>query len=417
MFLKNDGSLANVYSYKNVYNNIITISSGGTFLSLNVSPSRIAKSLSRIYHGTIYSNNNSLINGSQMIIYDKNNGEVARINNDISGNRSDTALIYYDENSNYLLNRSLRTSTSSDIGSDNNILIKHLNTFSDNSVIIGGEFNTNEIRIYNESNVQLGLIQSPIVKTTIRPNDNFFVKFDSAGNLLHYNYLRISNPTLNSFANCRISYINTDTSDNYYVVGSFAPQTTGLFQIYDVNSTSTVLYDTSGYQANLNTPSGNNLYNSSTNSAHNYIIKYNSSGQFQWFAPTYNNINDGHPDMPYYVGSVGSNILAVYYCGSSLGPGQLMRIYHGKTATQRDTSGVLYASVDLSNNTQTPTTNQIIVNYDSSGQVQWVKSFEGFYIAPILSNNISLLGADSISFGSTEISSSMLELLYCIKLI
>jgi hypothetical protein len=133
---------------------------------------------------------------------------------------------------------------------------------------------------------------------------------------------------------------------------------------------SNILYDTSGYTFNGDL---NNTCNFST--ANLFITKYNYNGDFQWFTPMGTNTTDLSGDVSYDIKTTSNGIiLSILYAGTPSSPSGTLLLYQGKTSAQRDTSGVVFRSVPLSN---TSLYNNVIMKYNFDGTGSWVKSISG----------------------------------------
>ena len=384
-FIRKDGTTIKTYNFRNL-NNRMDYLNTINFTNASIMP-RIATTSNRVYSVLPVGYLNTALvspppNGPKLEILDDSNSVIANITTDVSGgnaNRFDSALLIYSAAGDYITNVSMRTRDLSD-NNANSIAIRGLNTFSDGSVILCGDFNTQQIVFFNAADVSMGQLTLPIRKTagTNNNRDIFMAAFDTGGALRYYNYIRSTNQNVGQ--NEIDTAITIDTADNVYIIGSYInsfipPAGTSLMQFFAKNKSSTslssnILYDTSGYTFNGDL---NNTCNFST--ANLFITKYNYNGDFQWFTPMGTNTTDLSGDVSYDIKTTSNGIiLSILYAGTPGSPSGTLLLYQGKTSAQRDTSGVVFRSVPLSN---TSLYNNVIMKYNFDGTGSWVKSISG----------------------------------------
>jgi hypothetical protein len=386
-FTSKDGKSMNLLHFRGGYTGFFN-SRTFNFTLASITP-RIATTSSRTYSALFYNAFSDTPASTPLQILDISDNIVAQINTDVSGSssaRCDTALIITDENGNYITNASMRTTDLSDNNTGNSIVVRGINTFSDGSVIVAGDFSTQQIVFYNAADVSMEQLTIPVRKTSGAGNnrDIFMAAFNTSGVLRYYNYIRST--SIGTTANEIDSALAIDSNDNAYLVGTFInPSSPNLIQIFDKNTSSTtpssnILYDTSGYKVN-------NIPNDNCNfaSAMCFITKYDYSGNFQWFAPMGTNLSDLSGDVSYHVKTTNTGVVLSTIFNGIVQPGNALKLYQGKTIAQRDTSGVIFRNVDLSNTTLG---NVLIAKYDSSGNGAWVRQIRGNFFpgSPTLTN-------------------------------
>ena len=404
-FTSNDGNTIKTYHFRNL-NNRLDYLNTRNFTNSSIT-SRIALSKNRVYNVIPCAYLNTALalpppNGPRMQILDDSDNVIANITADVSGGnteRFDSALLIYSVSGDYITNVSMRTRDLSD-NNANNIAIRGINTFSDGSVILCGDFNTQQIVFFNAADVSMGQLTLPVRKIpgTSNNRDIFMAAFDTSGALRYYNYIRSSSPFSgqNEFAGT----LTVDTADNVYMVGTYfnqagGPSTQTLMQFFAKNKSSTVpssniLYDTSGYNF-LGIPNNSCNFSSPTL----FVTKYNYNGDFQWFATMASHPNDISGDLPYQIKSTSNGVIvSMLYSGSIGGSSGNLSIYQGKTSAQRGISGEIFCSAPLSNTTLF---NNVIVKYNFNGTGAWAKSISGdiFFVSQLLSYHPVNLIVDS----------------------
>lgn len=374
-FISKDGKSMNLLHMKGAFNGVYN-SGTPNFTSASITP-RIAVSGNRTYTALFYHTRNNISATNKLQILDISDTLLGQISNDVSGaltTRFDSALIITDQNGNYITNASMRTRDLSDNLANNSIAVRGINTFSDGSVIVAGDFSTQQIVFYNAADVSMGQLTIPVRKTSGANNnrDIFIASFDTNGALRYYNYIRSTNinPGQNEFD----SSIAIDSANNAYIVGTFINAGTDLMQFFAKNTSLTpltdVVYDTSGFQ--FATDPTNNC-NFSTNMV--FLSKYDYSGNFQWFAPMGTNNTDLSGDVSYLTKTTSTGIvLSMLYASATGSPSSTLNIYNGKTVAQRNTPGVIFRFVPLLGTTLY---NNIIIKYDFNGNGVWAKQIRG----------------------------------------
>jgi hypothetical protein len=388
-FTSKDGKSMNLLHFRGGYNGFFRTPTIN-FTNASITP-RIATTLSRTYTALFYSAFADTPASEPLQILDISDNIVAQIRTDVSGaasTRCDTALIITDQNGNYITNVSMRTRDLSDNNAGNSIIVRGINTFSDGSVILAGDFNTQQIVFYNAADVSMGQLTLPVRKTNGGNNnrDIFMASFDTNGSLRYYNYIR-STATLTN-ANEIDSSITVDNGDNAYIVGTIVNPRVGgsppfdIIQIFARNTSSltpssNVVYDTSGF-----TFAGDPQNNCNFSSNNVFITKYDSSGDFQWFAPM-GNSNDLSGDVSYQIRATNTGVVTSMLYSNNIG--QPLFIYNGQTIAQKNTPGILFRQVPLLNTTLF---NNVIIKYNSDGSGGWVKQIRGdiFPGSPTLTN-------------------------------
>lgn len=374
-FTSNDGKTMKLLHFRGARNGIYNMLTPN-FTRVSMTP-RIALSANRVYSSLFYNRQNANISSSTLQILDINDTVLDQITSDIIGGSSlryDAALIITDQNGNYITNVSMRTTDLSDNNAGNSIAVRGINTFSDDSVILSGDFSTQEISFFSANNTLMDKLTLPVRKTNGGNNnrDIFMASFNSSGTLRYYNYIRSTNQNIgqNEFD----SSIAVDSNDNTYVVGTFINAGSNLMQFFAKNTSLTpltdVVYDTSGFQF---AGDPNNNCNFSTNMV--FLSKYNYNGDFQWFAPMGTNSTDLSGDVSYLTKITSTGIvLSMLYASATASPSSTLNIYNGKTVAQRNTPGVIFRFVPL---VGTSLYNNIIIKYDFNGNGVWVKQIRG----------------------------------------
>jgi hypothetical protein len=406
-FTSNDGKSMKLLLFKGALNGLYN-SPTPNFTFASITP-RIAVSATRTYSSLFYAgfDPSAVPNAKNLQILDISDNILGQITNDVSGvasTRFDSALIITDQNGNYITNVSMRTRDLSDNNAGNSIAVRGINTFSNGSVILAGDFSTQQIVFFDAADVSMEQLTVPVRKTFGATNnrDIFMVSFDTTGVLQYYNYIRTESTAPN--ANEIDSSVAVDSADNAYIVGTINNpiSNTGppLFQIIynklqffakntsSLTTPSNVVYDTSGFAY------GGNPSNNCNFSANNvFITKYNYNGDFQWFAPM-GNANDLSGDVSYHVRTTSTGVvLSMIYNSTMTNPGERqMTIYNGHTIAQRNTPGVAFRRLDLSG---TPLSNNIIIKYNPDGTGAWVKQIQGnlYTAGPTSGSSITSIGS------------------------
>jgi hypothetical protein len=404
-FTSKDGKSMNLLHFKGGYTGFFN-SRTFNFTLASITP-RIATTSSHTYTALFYNAFSNTPATTPLQILDISDNIVAQIRTDVSGGSSarfDSALIITDQNGNYITNASMRTRDLSDNNGGNSIAVRGINTFSDGSVILAGDFATNQIVFYNAADVSMEQLTVPVRKTFGSGNnrDIFIASFTTSGVLRYYNYIRTESTAPN--ANEYDSSVAVDSADNAYIVGTINNpiSNTGppLFQIIynklqffakntsSLTPSSNVVYDTSGFAY------GGNPSNNCNFSANNvFITKYNYNGDFQWFAPM-GNANDLSGDVSYHVRTTSTGVvLSMIYNSIMTNPGERqMTIYNGHTIAQINTPGVVFRRLDLSG---TPLSNNIIIKYNPDGTGAWVKQIQGnlYTAGPTSGSSITSIGS------------------------
>jgi hypothetical protein len=276
----------------------------------------------------------------------------------------------------------------------NNIAVRAINTFSDESVILSGDFSTQQIVFYNAADVSMGQLTIPVRKTSgVINRDIFMAAFNTSGVLRYYNYIRSTN--ISSAINELNSSIAIDSANNAYLAGTILNASTpNLIQIFNKNTSSTtpsanIVYDTSGFSFGGDP---NNNCNFQTNNV--FITKYDYNGDFKWFAPIGNQL-DLSGDVSYQIKATNTGVvISMLYNGTmSSSPAGIrtMSIYDGQTIAQKNTPGNVFRRVDLSG---TSLSNNIIIKYAFDGSGSWVKQIQGdvYLGGPITASSITNIG-------------------------
>ena len=375
-FTTNDGNTMKLLHFRGARNGIYNMQTPN-FTRSSMTP-RIALSANRIYSVLFYNRQNTDISSSTLQILDISDNVLDQITSNVLGSaastRFDTALIITDQNGNYITNASMRTTDLSDNNAGNSIAVRGINTFSDGSVIVAGDFSTQQIVFYNAADVSMGQLTIPVRKTNGQNNnrDIFMAAFRTDGTLRYYNYIRSTNinPGQNEFD----SSIAIDSANNAYIVGTFINAGTDRMQFFAKNTSLTpltdVVYDTSGFQFAGN-PANN--CNFSTNMV--FVSKYDYSGDFQWFAPIGTNNTDLSGDVSYLTRTTSTGVvLSMLYASTPGSASSTLNIYNGKTVAQGNTPGVIFRFVPL---LATTLYNNLIIKYDFNGNGVWVKQIRG----------------------------------------
>jgi hypothetical protein len=400
IFTSNDGKTMKLYQFQNANNNFSLLSTVN-FTRASITP-RIATGLNRVYSVIGYANiaSNQGPYGQKLRILDISDNIVADITSDVSGtstSRFDSALMIYSTSGDYITNASMRTRDLSD-NITNNIAVRGINTFSDGSVIVAGDFNTQQVVFYNAADVSMGQITLPMRKTNGGANnrDIFMAAFRTDGTLRYYNYIRSTNIGAIS-ANELSTHIEVDSADNYYIIGTIAnPSFPNLVQIFDVSKSSVtpsanIVYDTSG-----SAPGGAPTNNLNTDVPIGFVAKYDFNGNFQWFAPTFMTLPDISGDASYLGRAVGNDIVISSFFLRGTGAGIPLFIINGQTSAQRGTPYTSFTNLQLVNSSLI---NNFIVKYNgTNGQVQWVKHIRADCNLSVSANGSSLpLVVDSLN--------------------
>jgi hypothetical protein len=377
-FTSKDGKSMKLLHFKGGYTGFFRTPTFN-FTNASITP-RIATTSSRTYTALFYNAfTDPAVVTTPLQILDISDNIVAQIRTDVSGTastRCDTALIITDQNGNYITNASMRTRDLSDNNAGNSIIVRGINTFSDGSVIVAGDFSTQQIVFYNAADVSMGQLTIPERKTNGANNnrDIFMAAFNTSGVLRYYNYIRSTN--IGTTANEIDSALAIDSNDNAYLVGTFInPSSPNVMQFFAKNTSSTtpssnILYDTSGYRVN-------DISGDSCNfaSAMCFITKYSYNGDFEWFAPMGTNNTDLSGDVSYLTKTTSTGVvLSMLYASTTGSLSSTLNIYNGKTVAQRNTPGVLFRNVPLLN---TSLYNNLIIKYDFNGNGLWVKQIRG----------------------------------------
>ena len=394
-FTNKDGKNMNLLHFKGGYNGFFRLPTFNFTLS-SITP-RIATTSSRTYTALFYNVFNDTPATTPLQILDISDNILAQIQTDVSGTastRCDSALIITDQNGNYITNASMRTRDLSDNLANNSIIIRSINTFSDESVILAGDFATQQIVFYNAADVSMGQLTIPVRKTSgVINRDIFMAAFNTSGVLRYYNYIRSTN--ISSSINELNSSIAIDSANNAYLAGTISNTSTpNLIQIFNKNTSSTtpsanIVYDTSGFRFGGD-PTNN--CNFQTNNV--FITKYDYNGDFKWFAPIGNQL-DASGDVSYQIRATNTGVVIsmLYNSTMSTTPAGIrtMQIYDGQTIAQKNTPGNIFRRVDLSG---TSLSNNIIIKYTFDGSGSWVKQVQGdvYLGGPITSPSITNIG-------------------------
>lgn len=397
-FTSNDGKNLKLLHFRGSINGLYNM--GTVNFTRQSILTRIALSANRSYGALFYHYRDGVPDTSSLQILDTSDNILGQITSDISGgasSRYDSALIISDQNGNYITNASMRTTDLSDNNAGNSIAIRGINTFSDDSVILAGDFSTQEISFFSANNTLMDKLTLPVRKTNGSGNnrDIFMASFNSSGALRYYNYIRSTNQNVGQ--NEIDTSIAVDASDNTYMVGTFinsfvSPANTSLLQFFAKNKSSitpssNIVYDTSGYAFNSDPNNSCNFNSSSV-----FLTKYNYSGDFQWFAPMGTNSTDLSGDVAYHAKTTTTGIvLSMLYASTVGSPSSTLNIYNGKTSAQRNTPGVTFRFVPLLN---TSLFNNVIIKYNSDGTGSWVKQIRGdiYYAGPTSGPSITNIG-------------------------
>ncbi len=390
-FLYPDGTDVLIYKYDTGI--LLTNSLLGTLYDSSVSPRINVSTPTMLYNVFSFIGLNSPYN--YVSIKNRENTEFAQMKI-AQSYVSNTGIIYYTKDGvfdNKLV--SLRNlDISSSLGAPA-VRFSTTNAFSDESVIIGGTFTANAFAMYNINDVSMAQITVPVAKTPAN-SDAYIAAFNKDGSFKFYNYIRGENIT-NGNANEGIVYIEVDDSDNYYAAGVFDNISTvapgNRIQIYNKNTSGpsgTVVFDTSGFTTGLALNNLNTL-NITSSFYQNFIAKFNSTGDFQWFAPTYSNLGDTSTDCTYMVKKHTDGIVSTMWFSTTASspPNNTLTIYNGRTAAQGDASGSIFTRVSLAN-FGTSNINSLIIKYNSNGIVQWVKAIQSTFVSPIGTNRVTL---------------------------
>ena len=398
-FTSNDGKSMKLLHFKGAFNGVYNLNTVN-FTNASITP-RIALSSTRTYTALFYHTRNTIPATNKLQILDISDNLLAQVSNDVSGaltTRFDSALIITDQNGNYITNASMRTRDLSDNLANNSIAVRGINTFSDGSVIVAGDFSTQQIVFYNAADVSMGQLTIPVRKTNGAGNnrDIFMAAFRTDGTLRYYNYIRSTNFGTTT-ANEISSHVEVDAANNYYIIGTIAnPSFPNLVQIFDVSKSSVtpstnIVYDTSG-----TLPGGAPSNNLNTDVPIGFVAKYDFNGNFQWFAPTFMNLPDISGDASYLGKAVGNDLVISSFFLRGTGAAIPLFIINGQTSAQRGTPYIGFTNLQLINSSLI---NNFIVKYNgTNGQVQWVKHIRADFNLSVSANGSSLpLVVDSLN--------------------
>jgi hypothetical protein len=274
-------------------------------------------------------------------IYDASAHKYAGVDSDLSlsntyNSRSDVFIVKYDTSGNYCWATQMG-GTSVDAGTG-------ISTDSFGNIYVTGYFQSPSLKIYDASAHKYGVASDlSLSNINITGQDTFIVKYDTSGN---YKWATQMGGNLQNQG----MGISTDYLGNVYVTGFFI-------------NTSLNIYDASAYKYIAGVASDISLSLVSDGSLNTFIVKYDTSGVYQWATQMGGTFDDnGKGISTDYLGNV---YVTGYFSDTSL------KIYDASAHKYGVASDISLSRVsDGSQNT-------FIVKYDTSGNYCWATQMGG----------------------------------------